>query len=112
MDGRSVYEWVEFMTDETPCSDVVTCGTDGAVGYLDRWVGNQNPSYEEAIDYFEGVMTGFGLRAEVHRYWTGTFWAANVCGYKDGTAFPNEWLVFGGHFDIAPYATQHHCFPG
>ena len=112
VDGRSVYEWVEFMTDETPCSDVVTCGTDGAVGYLDRWVGNQNPSYEEAIDYFEGVMTGFGLRAEVHRYWTGTFWAANVCGYKDGTAFPNEWLVFGGHFDIAPYATPTSLLPG
>ncbi|MEE2747469.1 MAG: M28 family peptidase [Candidatus Thermoplasmatota archaeon] len=112
VDGRSVYEWVEFMTDETPCSDVITCGTDGAVGYLDRWVGNQNPSYEEAIDYFEGVMTGFGLRAEVHRYWTGTVWAANVCGYKDGTTFPNEWLVFGGHFDIAPYATPTSLLPG
>lgn len=112
VDGRSVYEWVEFMTDETPCSDVVTCGTDGAVGYLDRWIGNQNPSYEEAIDYFEGVMTGFGLRAEVHRYWTGTVWAANVCGYKDGTAYPDEWLVFGGHFDIAPYATPTSLLPG
>ena len=72
VDGRSVYDWVAFMTDETPCSDVITCGSDGAVGYLDRWIGNQNPSYEEAIDYFEGVFTGFGLRAEVHRYWTGT----------------------------------------
>ena len=112
VDGRSVYEWVEFMTDETPCPDVITCGTDGAVGYLDRWIGNQNPSYEEAIDYFEGVFTGFGLRAEVHRYWTGTVWVANVCGYKDGTSFPNEWLVFGAHFDIAPYATPTSLLPG
>ena len=112
VDGRSVYEWVEFMTDETPCDDVITCGSDGAVGYLDRWVGNQNPSYEHAIDYFEGVFTGFGLRVEVHRYWTGIVWAANVCGYKDGTTFPDEWLVFGGHFDIAPYATPTSLLPG
>ena len=112
VDGRSVYDWVAFMTDETPCSDVVTCGNDGAVGYLDRWIGNQNPSYEEAIDYFEGVFTGFGLRAEVHRYWTGTVWVANVCGYKDGSTFPDEWLVFGAHFDIAPYATPTSLIPG
>jgi len=113
VDGRSVYEWVEFMTDETPClPELITCGSDGAVGYLDRWVGNQNPSYEDAITYFEGVLTGFGLRAEVHRYWTGTVWAANVCGYKDGTMFPDEWLVFGGHFDIAPYATPTSLLPG
>ena len=112
VDGRSVYDWVAFMTDETPCSDVITCGSDGAVGYLDRWIGNQNPSYEEAIDYFEGVFTGFGLRAEVHRYWTGTVWVANVCGYKDGSTFPDEWLVFGAHFDIAPYATPTSLIPG
>ena len=112
VDGRSVYEWVEFMTDETPCPDVITCGEDGAVGYLDRWVGNNWPPYEDAIDYFEGVMKGFGLRTDVHRYWTGTFWAANICGYKDGTTFPDEWLVFGGHFDIAPYATPTSLLPG
>ena len=112
VDGRSVYEWVEFITDETPCDDIVTCGSDGAVGYLDRWIGNQNPSYEDAINYFEGVMKGYGLRAEVHRYWTGTLWAVNICGYKDGSMFPNEWLVFGGHFDIAPYATPTSLLPG
>ncbi len=105
VDGRSVYEWVKFITDETPCDDVITCGPDGAVGYLDRHIGNQNPSYEDAIDYFEGVLKGFDLRTEVHRYWTGTVWAANICGYKDGTMYENEWLVFGGHFDIAPYPT-------
>ncbi len=112
VDGRSVYEWVDFMTDETPCDEVITCGTDGAVGFLDRWIGNQNPSYEHAVDYFEGVMTGFGLRTEVHRYWTGTAWAVNICGYKDGSMFADEWLVFGGHFDIAPYATPTSLLPG
>jgi len=109
VDGRSVYEWVDFITDETP--DPLD-PADGAVGYLDRWIGNGNPAYEDAITYFEGVLTGFGLRTEVHRFQSGTLWAANICGYKDGTVFPDEWLVFGGHFDIAPYATPTSLLPG
>ena len=103
VDGRSVYEWVEFMTDETPCPDVITCGSDGAVGYLDRWIGNANPSYEHAITYFEGVMEGYGLDSvEVHRFQSNTAWAVNICGYKTGSVYPDEWLIFGAHFDIAP----------
>ena len=58
VNGRDVYEWVDFIADDTPCA---TCGPDGAVGYLDRWIGNANPSYEHAITYFEGVMQGYGL---------------------------------------------------
>ena len=100
VDGRSVYEWVDFITDDTPC---VTCGADGAVGYLDRWIGNANPSYEHAITYFEGVMQGYGLDSvEVHRFQSNTAWAVNICGYKIGSVYPNEWLIFGAHFDIAP----------
>ena len=109
VDGRSVYEWVEFITDETP--DPLD-PADGAVGYLDRWIGNANPAYEDAITYFEGVMKGYGLRTEIHRFQSGTLWAVNICGYKDGTMFPDEWLVFGGHFDIAPYATPTSLIPG
>ncbi len=109
VDGRSVYEWVDFITDETP--DLLD-PADGAVGYLDRWIGNGNPAYEDAITYFEGVLTGFGLRTEVHRFQSGTLWAANICGYKDGTVYPDEWLVFGGHFDIAPYASPIGIIPG
>lgn len=109
IDGRSVYEWVQFITDETPDP---TDLADGAIGYLDRWIGNGNPAYEDAILYFEGVLNGFGLRTEVHRFQAGTLWAVNICGYKDGTAFPDEWLVFGGHFDIAPYATPTSLLPG
>ena len=101
LNGRDVYEWVDFITDETPCA---TCGPDGAVGYLDRWIGNANPSYEDAITYFEGVMVGYGLDVEVHRFQSGTLWAVNICGYKTGTVYPDEWLVFGAHFDIAPPA--------
>ena len=70
VNGRDVYEWVDFITDDTPCA---TCGPDGAVGYLDRWIGNANPSYEHAITYFEGVMQGYGLDSvEVHRFQSNT----------------------------------------
>ena len=100
VNGRDVYEWVDFIADDTPCA---TCGPDGAVGYLDRWIGNANPSYEHAIVYFEGVMQGYGLdRVEVHRFQWNTAWAVNICGYKDGSVYPDEWLIFGAHFDIAP----------
>ncbi|MGY8702188.1 MAG: M28 family metallopeptidase [Candidatus Poseidoniales archaeon] len=109
IDGRSVYEWVQFITDETPDP---TDLADGAKGYLDRWIGNGNPAYEDAIIYFEGVLSDFGLRTEIHRFQAGTLWAVNICGYKDGTVFPDEWLVFGGHFDIAPYATPTSLLPG
>ena len=102
VDGRSVYEWVEFLTDETP--DPLDLA-DGAVGYLDRWIGNGNPAYEDAITYFEGVMNGYGLDVQTHRFQSGTLWAVNICGYKTGTMYPDEWLVFGAHFDVAPYAT-------
>ena len=100
VNGRDVYEWVDFISDDTPCA---TCGPDGAVGYLDRWIGNANPSYEHAITYFEGVMKGYNLdRVEVHRFQWNTAIAVNICGYKDGSVYPDEWLIFGAHFDIAP----------
>ena len=105
VNGRDVYEWVEFITDDTPCTEAlfVGCGPDLARGYLDRWVGNANPSYEHAVTYFEGVMQGYGLDSvEVHRFQSNTAWSVNICGYKEGSVFPDEWLIFGAHFDIAP----------
>ena len=103
VNGRDVFEWVEFITDDSPCTpDDGNCGPDGAVGYLDRWIGNANPSYEHAIAYFEGVMHGYGLDVRVQRFQSNTAWAVNICGYKEGTVYPDEWLVFGAHFDIAP----------
>ena len=109
LDGRSVYEWVDFITDETP--DLLD-PADRAKGYLDRWIGNGNPAYEDSITYFEGVFDGFGLRTEVHRFQSGTLWVANICAYKDGSSFPDEWLVFGAHFDLAPYVTPTSLLPG
>lgn len=115
VNGRDVYEWVEFITDDTPCTEAlfVGCGPDLARGYLDRWVGNANPSYEHAVTYFEGVMLGYGLdNVEVHRFQSNTAWSVNICGYKYGSVsrvlddngglVSDEWLVFGAHFDIAP----------
>ena len=105
VNGRDVYEWVDFITDDTPCTEqaFVGCGPDLARGYLDRWVGNANPSYEHAVTYFEGVMQGYGLdRVEVHRFQSNTAWSVNICGYKEGSVYPDEWLIFGAHFDIAP----------
>ena len=105
VNGRDVYEWVDFITDDTPCTEAlfVGCGPDLARGYLDRWVGNANPSYEHAVTYFEGVMQGYGLDSvEVHRFQSNTAWSVNICGYKEGSVYPDEWLIFGAHFDIAP----------
>tara|TARA_B110000444_G_scaffold19829_1_gene16511 strand:+ start:1113 stop:2735 length:1623 start_codon:yes stop_codon:yes gene_type:complete len=109
LNGRDVYEWVDFITDETP--DPLD-PADGAVGFLDRWIGNGNPAYEDAITYFEGVMGGYGLDVQTHRFQSGTLWAVNICGYKAGTVYPDEWLVFGAHFDIAPYASPIGLIPG
>ncbi len=105
VNGRDVFEWVELITDDSPCTEALFlgCGPDLARGYLDRWVGNANPSYEHAVTYFEGVMLGYGLdRVEVHRFQSNTAWSVNICGYKDGSVYPDEWLIFGAHFDIAP----------
>lgn len=101
VDGRAVYEWIAMITDETP--DPLD-PADGAKGYLDRWIGNGNPAYEDAITFFSGVLEGYGLDVTVHRFQAGTLWAVNICGYKTGSQVPDEWLVFGAHFDIAPPA--------
>mgnify|MGYP003327786947 FL=1 len=51
-----------------------------------------------------------GLDVVQHRYeFTDIFQvqnpeAYNVCAYKWGSETPNEWLVFGAHFDVAPPA--------
>jgi len=48
-------------------------------------------------------MESYGLFVEQHRFQqTSDPEAVNICGYRYGTVFPDEWLVFGAHFDIAP----------
>ena len=107
VDGRTVYNSIARMSDETfdPISP------DFAVGYLDRWAWQGNAAYEDAAQFLIAEMTSYGLRVEVQRFAIedvlGNFnpEAYNVCGFRDGTLYPDEWLVFGAHFDIAPPAS-------
>ena len=106
VDGRTVYNSIYRLTDDTP--DPLSY--DGATGYLDRWAGQGNLAYEDAAQFLIAEMTAYGLRVETQRFdLTDVLGnqnpeAYNVCGFRDGTLFPDEWLVFGAHFDIAPPA--------
>ena len=106
MNGRTVYDRLHEITDPTPdITDV-----DRRMGYWDRWAGQGNTAYEDAANYLVAELESFGLDVEKHRFeFTDIFSkqnpeALNVCGYRWGTVVPNEWLVFGAHFDIAPPA--------
>ena len=107
VDGRTVYNSIARISDETP--DILD-PADGAVGYLDRWAGQGNLAYEDAAQFLIAEMTAYGLRVEVQRFAIEDVLgnvnpeAYNVCGFRDGILYPDEWLVFGAHFDIAPPA--------
>ena len=107
VDGRTVYNNIYRITDDTPTSPLAP-SPDGAVGYLDRWAGQGNPAYEDAAQFLIAEMDAYGLRVETQRFDLTDILgnqnpeAYNVCGFRDGTLFPDEWLVFGAHFDIAP----------
>ena len=107
VDGRTVYNNIYRITDDTP--DLLD-PADGAVGYLDRWAGQGNLAYEDAAQFLIAEMTAYGLRVETQRFDLTDILgnqnpeAYNVCGFRDGTLYPDEWLVFGAHFDIAPPA--------
>ena len=91
LDGLSAFEWLELFAD--PDS-----------GYNDRWgpFTLYDPTYMRAVDYIQGYMAGMGWDAQIHRYWISDFnYAVNVCGYKTGTLYPDEWLVLGAHLDVA-----------
>ena len=103
--GRIVYDRLHEITDPGLALDV-----DGRSGYWDRWAGQGNPAYEDAAQYLISELDSFGLEVMTHRFeFTDIFniqnpEAYNVCAYKWGSETPNEWLVFGAHFDIAPPA--------
>ena len=103
--GRIVYDRLHEITDPGLALDV-----DGRSGYWDRWAGQGNPAYEDAAQYLISELDSFGLEVMTHRFeFTDIFniqnpEAYNVCAYKWGSELPNEWLVFGAHFDIAPPA--------
>ncbi len=104
--GRVVYERLHEITDPANSLDPV----DGKAGYWDRWAGQGNLAYEDAAQYLISELSSFGLEVMSHRFeFTDILGnqnpeSYNVCAYKWGTVFTDEWLVFGAHFDIAPPA--------
>ena len=104
--GRIVYDRLFELSDPTDTLDPV----DGKAGYFDRWAGQGNPAYEDAALYIIGELESFGLEVIAHRYEYTDIMnvqnpeAYNICAYKWGSVVPNEWMVFGAHFDVAPPA--------
>ena len=91
IDGLTVFEWLEIFTD--PDS-----------GYNERWgpFTLNDPQYMRAAEYIQEYLENMGWDSQIHRYWISNFnYAVNVCGYKTGTVFPDEWLVLGAHLDVA-----------
>ena len=107
VNGRTTYNFLSHITDQTPDpSDLA----DGAVGYLDRWAGQGNGAYEAGAVYLQDQLESFGLDVVTQRYSFTDLLdnqnpeAYNICGFRYGSEFPDEWMVFGAHFDIAPPA--------
>ena len=105
--GRTTYNYLHHITDETP--DPLDL-TDGAVGYLNRWAGQGNTAYEAGAVYLIDKLESFGLMVDTQRFeFTDVFGnqnpeSYNICGFRYGSEVPNEWMVFGAHFDVAPPA--------
>jgi len=106
VDGRTVFNYISVMSDETPDP---TDAADGAVGYLDRWAGQGNLAYEDAAQYLIQTMENIGLEVITQRFTYESVMtgaqnpeAYNICGYRFGEVDPDKWMVFGAHFDIAP----------
>ena len=106
VDGRTVYNYINVMSDETLDA---TDAADGAVGYLDRWAGQGNAAYEDAAQYLIQTLENFGLEVITQRFVYDSLMtgaqnpeAYNICGYRFGSVDPDKWMVFGAHFDIAP----------
>lgn len=99
--GLETFNMLSVLSDETPSADPY----DGAKGYLNRWAGQGNPAYENAADFLVQEFTEYGYEnVERHRfqYIEANPEAYNICAYKEGYEYPDEWMVIGAHFDIAP----------
>jgi hypothetical protein len=107
VNGRTTYNYLSTLTDETP--DMLDA-SDFAVGYLNRWAGQGNQAYESGAQYLMNQLELFGLEVITQRYAFMDIFgnqnpeAYNICGFRYGMEAPNEWMVFGAHFDVAPPA--------
>ena len=99
--GLHTYDTLSFITDET----FSPFDVDFAVGYLDRWAGQGNPAYEDAANWVKGEFESYGyddVQQQRFQYIEQMPEAYNICAYKEGYEYPDEWMVIGAHFDIAP----------
>ena len=99
--GKRTYDTLSFITDDS----LSPLDVDLAVGYLDRWAGQGNPAYEDAANWVKAELESYGyddVRHHRFQYTESNPEAYNICAYKQGYEFPDEWMVIGSHFDIAP----------
>ena len=99
--GKRTYDTLSYITDDS----LSPLDVDLAVGYLDRWAGQGNPAYEDAANWVKAELESFGyddVRHHRFQYTESNPEAYNICAYKPGYEFPDEWMVIGSHFDIAP----------
>jgi hypothetical protein len=58
------------------------------------------PHMAQAASYIEQQLKGFGLDTEIVRFERENREVLNVIGYHWGIHRPEEWIVFGAHYDI------------
>ena len=91
VDGLTVFEMMEVIAVDGDFNDLWGPFTEPP-----------QPAYTNALNYFAGKLTSYGYDAQIHNYRTASSpRAENVCGYKTGTLYPDEWLVLGAHLDVA-----------
>ena len=91
VDGLTVFEMMEVIAVDGDFNDLWGPFTEPP-----------QPDYTNALNYFAGKLTSYGYDAQIHNYRTASSpRAENVCGYKPGTLYPDEWLVLGAHLDVA-----------
>jgi len=91
VDGLTVFEMMEIIAVDGEFNDLWGPFTEPP-----------QPDYTNALNYFSGKLTSYGYDAQIHNYRTSSSpRAENVCGYKTGTLYPDEWLVLGAHLDVA-----------
>jgi len=90
VDGRRAYETIDMLTSQ----------------YNNRWCASASiheggAAYEAAAEAMAENMRGYGFdHVEVTRYEDDPD-QLNVVGYNYGRTNPDEYIVIGGHFDIA-----------
>ena len=106
--------WESFQVDLIESSEPILTGqywydlmdhvTDDVNGYNGRYLGQGSPQVERAASFFHDRFESFGLQAEIERYPLQAdpdTAVVNVVAYQWGE-LEDEWIVIGGHFDIAP----------